>query len=151
MPLRLVGYGGPTMVIHRVLLLVHTAHDDYAGTDSPVQLQITAGGNLVLQEQLPDTPGQPDLEAPTANWHFLNAAVPFIKADVVSSGGIRLSILGADMWKPRQLFVFGLDTATGRPNQAITLVSIPVWTQGWLSTDPQEGASFIDLPIAATN
>jgi hypothetical protein len=150
MPLRLVSPGNPTTLVRRVLLLVHTIwlHNTDTETDSPIELEIRAGGNLVLKQQVPDTP-QPDLEEATTNWYVLDAAVPFTRGDVQANGGIRLSILGDDKWKPMWLFVFGLDTASGRPNEAISLVSIPVWTQGWLSTDPQEGAASIDLPIVS--
>ncbi len=150
MPIRLVGSGSSATVIRRVLLLVHTAweYSTDTETDSPIQLQITAGGNLVLQQQIVDTP-QPDLEAAKTNWYLMDAAVPFTRGDVLSNGGIRLGILGTDAWKPRRLFVFGLDTATGRPNEVVSLVSVPAWTQGWLSTDTQEGSPSVDLPVVS--
>jgi hypothetical protein len=150
MPVRLVGAGSSTSLIRRVLLLVDTIWESFTDTetDSPIQLEIIAGGNLVLKQEIDDTP-QPDLEAATTNWYVMDAAVPFTRGDVLTNGGIRLSILGDDAWKPMRLFVFGLDTATGRPNEVVNLVSVPLWTQGWLSTDPQEGASSIDLPVVS--
>jgi hypothetical protein len=150
MPIRLVGPGDSNTIVRRVLLLVDTIwqyHTD-TGTDSPIQLQIIAGGNVVLRQQIADTP-QDDLEAGATNWYVLDAAVPFTKGNVVANGGIQLSILGDDAWKPLRLFLFGLDTATGRPSQVISLVSIPIWDQGWLSTDPHEGVASIDLPVAS--
>jgi len=149
MPIRLVGPGDSTTQIRRVLLLVETIwqYDSDTGADSPVELQIASGANIVLKQQIPDTP-QPDLEAAEANWYFLDAAVPFTRGDL-ANGGIRLSILGDDAWKPMLLYLFGLDTATGRPNAVVNLVSIPVWDLGWLSTDPQEGVSSVDLPVAS--
>jgi hypothetical protein len=148
MPLRLVSPGDSTTTIRRVLLLVETQSEDVidAGTDSPIQLEIVAGGILVMKHKIVDTP-QPDLEAETTNWYFLDAEIPFSKGDVLSNGGIRLSILGDDAWLPKRVFVFGLDTRTGRPSQVVTLVSEADWIQGWLSTDPKEGAASIDLPI----
>jgi hypothetical protein len=150
MPLRLVGPGGQTTLIRRVLLLVRTIwqYDTDTETDSAIELEIRAGGNLVLKQQVPDTP-QPDLEEATTNWYVLDAAVPFTRADIQANGGIRLSILGDDAWKPMLLYVFGLDTASDRPNEVVSLVSIHVWSQGWLSTDPQEGAASINLPIVS--
>lgn len=141
-PLRLVGEGTSSTVIRRVLLLVSTDEE----TDSPIQLQITAGGNLVLQQQVPDT-SQDDLEEYTGNWYFLDVAAPFTRGDVLSNGGVRLSILGTDAWSPKSLFVYGLDTAAGRPNEVVHLVSIPQWDLGALSADPQEGEQSIDLPV----
>ena len=40
LPLRLVGLGDSSTLIHRLLLLVRTADRDDAGTDSPVRLQV---------------------------------------------------------------------------------------------------------------
>jgi hypothetical protein len=146
MPLRLVGPGSSSTVIRRVLLLAYTYGGIDVETDSPIQLEITAGGSVVLQQQIPDTP-QDDLEQYTANWYFLDVSVPFTRSDVLSNGGIRLSILGTDAWVPDMLFVYGLDTANGRPNEVVDLVSIPEWQLGTLSADPQEGKQSIDLPV----
>jgi hypothetical protein len=148
MPLRLVGSGSSTTLIHRVLLLVYTDSGVDIETDSPIQLQITAGGNLVLQQQIADTP-QDDLEQYTANWYVMDAVVPFTRGDIISNGGIRLSILGADAWLPKTVFVFGLDTADGRPNDVVGLVTVPDWDLGSLSTDPQEGNQSVDLPVTS--
>jgi len=150
MPVRLVSPGDSSTVIRRVLLLVDTIwlDDSDTGTDSPIELQVVAGGNIVLTQTIGDTP-QPDLEPATTNWYELDASVPFTRGDVVANGGIRLRILGDDAWRPMRLFVFGLDTASGRPNAVVTLVSVPVWSQGWLSTDPSEGSASIDLPLTS--
>jgi hypothetical protein len=57
----------------------------------------------------------------------MNTLVPFTRGEVQAGGRIVLSILGSDAWKPMVLFIFGLDTASGRPNQVVSLVSRPVW------------------------
>src|SRR5262249_7424091 len=82
MPLRRVGSGSSSTLIRRVMLLVYTESGKDVETDSPIQLQITAGGNLVLQQQIPDT-SQDDLEQYTANWYFLDVPVPFTRGDVL--------------------------------------------------------------------
>jgi hypothetical protein len=149
MPIRLVSSGSSTTLIRRVLLLVATRNRPYRGTDSPIQLQIAAGGSLVLQQQIPDTP-QADFDKATSNWYFLDAAVPFTRGNVVSNGSIRMSILGTDAWLPTTVFVFGLDTANGRPDEVVNLVAIPNWDLGWLSADePHEGKQSIDLPVTS--
>jgi hypothetical protein len=145
MPIRTVTLGSSATVIQRVLLLVYTGSGD-SKTDSPIQLQVTAGGNLVLDQTVTDTP-QDDLEAYTANWYPLSAAVPFTLLDVRLNGGIRLNILGDDAWLPSTLFLYGLDTAEGRPNEVVPLVTVRNWNLGTLSTDPQEGSASIDLPV----
>ena len=148
MPLRLVSPGSSTTVIRRVLLLVHTIWLHFGGTetDSPIELEIRAGGNIVLKQEIHDTP-QPDLEDATTNWYPLDAAVPFTRADVLANGGITLRILGSDAWRPGFLFLFGLDTAAERPNEVVNLVSIPFWDHGWMSTDTTEGAPSVELTV----
>jgi hypothetical protein len=149
MPIRLVGSGSPTTLVRKVLLLVYTGSGDDNNTDSPIQIQITAGGTLVVdQPPIVDTP-QDDLEQYTANWYPVDVAIPFTKADVVSNGSIRLSILDDDAWLPAQVYIFGLDTEDGRPNEVVTLVSIPQWDLGWLSTDLSEGKPSILLPVSS--
>ena len=66
---------------------------------------------------------------------------------VQAGGRIVVSILGKDAWKPMVLFVFGLDTASGRPNQIVTLVSLPVWGPRWMSKDMSEGDASVDLQV----
>jgi len=95
-----------------------------------------------------DTP-QEDLEEYTANWYPLDVMVPFTKGDVLSNGSIQLSIVcdkADDAWLPSQVYVFGLDTASGRPHEVVTLVAIPQWDLGCLSTDTSEGQPSILLP-----
>ena len=146
-PLRLVAAGPSSTVIRRVLLLVHTQWStDDSGTDSAIQLEIFAGENLVLREEIDNT-SQSDLEEATSNWYVMNAPVPFTRSEVQAGGRIVLSILGNDAWKPMMLFVFGLDTASGRPNEVVSLVSLPVWGPRWMSTDTSEGDPSVTLTV----
>jgi hypothetical protein len=146
MPLRLVSAGSSSTVIRRVLLAVYTGSGIDVETDSPIELEINAGGTTVLQRTVPDT-SQSDLEQYYGNWYYLDAQTPFTRGDVISSGGIKLRIHGTDAWVPSMVFVYGLDTASGRPNEVVHLSSIPEWTLGTLSTDPSEGTDFKDLPV----
>ena len=143
MPIRLVGAGNDATVIRRVLLLVYTDRESDADTESDVTLQIAASGHLMVDEKITH-----DFDRVRAYWHFFDAASPFTRADIASKGSIHLGILGTDAWLPKTVFIFGLDTGTGRPNEVVTLVAIPKWDLGWLSTDPHEGASSLALPIS---
>ena len=152
-PLRRVDPGNSSTIIRRVLLLVHTQWSggglfpgDDSGTDSAIQLEVFAGENLVLREEIADT-SQTDLERGTSNWYVIDPLVPFTRGEVQAGGRIVLSILGNDAWKPMVLFVFGLDTASGRPNQVVSLVSRPVWGPRWMSTDESEGDPSVDLTV----
>ena len=68
---------------------------------------------------------------------------------MLSNGGIKLRINGDDAWLPDSIFVYGFDTAEGRPSEIVPLVSIPDWTEGIMSTDPDEDPlrGERDLPI----
>lgn len=152
MPIRRVGLGNIGTPIQRVLFLVRTGHGDNDGTDDPVELEITIGDTEVLRQRLPSTT-QPDLEQDAHNWYFLGAVGPFNKRNLMAAGRIRLRMLdtgdgGNDAWVPMQVFIYGLDTATGRPNVMVPLVSIDDWNLGALSNDTNEGQPFIDLPVS---
>jgi hypothetical protein len=147
MPVRLVGQGNNEMLIHRVLLLIYIAGGSNVGTDSPIELEIAAKANLVLKQQIVDT-AQTDLEEYVANWYMLDASIPFTKGDIAAAGHVRLRNLGDDAFFPQQVFVFGLDTPSGRPTQIVNLVSALGPTTGWLSTDSSEGAAAVDLTLS---
>lgn len=143
-PIRLVGQGTSSTLIRRVLLLVFTdwGDEDY-GSNDPIQLQIAAGGNLVLDHEI----HEPDLKWASANWFLIDAPAPFTRGSVLSNGSIHLNIQGEDAWVPKVLFLYGLDTAAGRPNEVVHLVSIPEWDLGTLSADLDEGVPSIQLPV----
>ncbi len=141
-PMRLVGQGDSNTQIRRILVLAYTESGDDAGTEHPVQIQITAGGNLVLQHS-----AQGGFGEYTGNLYMVDAAAPFTKSQMQQNGGIRVSVLGKDAWIPKSLFVYGLDTATGRPNNVVHLASVPEWTFGALSADVSEGKPSVALPV----
>jgi hypothetical protein len=143
MPVRRVGAGSSGTVIRRVLLLVYTDREKDADTESDIKLQIAASGQLMLDRKITH-----DFNRVRAYWHFLEVERPFTRADVASKGAIHLAILGTDAWLPTTVFVFGLDTDEGRPNEVVTLSAIPKWDLGWLSTDASEGAPSVPLPIS---
>jgi hypothetical protein len=143
MRLRLVSPGNSASLIQRVLLLIYTDGGNDVETENSVQLQIGAGGGIVLSKTITD-----DLNRLTAHWYFLDVDTPFTQAGMIANGSIRLRILGTDAWLPKTVFVFGLDTASGRPNEVVTLASVPDWELGWLSNDPSEGSPSVLLPLS---
>ena len=145
-PLRFVRLGTIATVIRRVLLLVKTSHVDDAGSEDPIRLEITAGGNSVLDQEIGDTL-QDDRHEKSDNWYSMDVT-PFNKRDVMSNGGITLSIKGRDAWLPRYVYVFGLDTPQGRPSEMVPLVSVTEWNLGWLSEDTTEGQPSVPLPVS---
>ena len=146
MPLRVVSLGDIGTTIRRVSLLVKTSHVDDAGSEDPIRLEITAGGTPVLNQVIGDT-SQDDRFEKSDNWYTLDVT-PFNKRNLMSNGGTTLSILGEDAWLPRRLFLFGLDTAEGRPSEIVPLVSVSEWNLGWLSEDTGEGQPSIPLPVS---
>src|SRR5712672_3175939 len=139
MPVRRVGAGTSTTTIRRLLLLIYTDRGDDIDTESDIKLQIFASGQLMLDKKITH-----DFDQVRAHWHFLEVERPFTRADVASKGSIQLSILGTDAWLPMTVFVFGLDTEEGRPNDVVTLSAIPKWDLGWLSTDTSDGEDVLD-------
>jgi hypothetical protein len=150
MPVRLVRSGNNSTVIRRVLLLLRTSDKDDAGTDDPIELEITAGGSVVMKQATAggNSTSQDDTEEESHNWYFLNVSVPFTKDQVLSNGGIKLGIRGKDAWLPKEVYVYGFDTAEGRPREIVHLVSISDWSLGWLSRDTSEGEEFVPLPVS---
>jgi hypothetical protein len=149
MPVRIAGSGSLSTVIRRVLLLLQTDTTADAGTDDPIEIEITAGGTRVAKQEFRRT-AQDDLERGATNRYFVDVLTPFTKADVQSNGKIKMSILeeGVDAWNPSRVFVYGFDTAEGRPTQIVDLVSIPIWSGGWFSKDTTEGQESRDLPLS---
>lgn len=143
MPVRRVGSGTSTTLIRRVLFLVYTDRASDVDTESHVTLQIAASGQLMVDQKITH-----DFHRVRAYWHYLPVERAFTRADIASKGAIHLGILGTDAWLPMTVFLFGLDTEEGRPNEVVTLSAIPKWGLGWLSTDPAEGASSVALPIS---
>jgi len=147
MPLRLVGRGTSDTLIHRVLLLTFTPGNGDKDTDDPIALQISTNTGIVLNQRITDT-AEDDLEPTMGNWYVLEAATPFSRNQIFAGGKIILSIEGSDAWQPQCVFLFGLDTPDGRPNNVVTLCGFPDWNLGVLSTDSGEGKSHVDLPLA---
>ena len=146
MPMRLVSPGTSSTVIRRILLAVYTGSGIDIETDSPIQLEITANGSTAVLRTIPDTP-QSDFEQYYGNWYFLDVQTPFTRGQVLGNGGVKLRTLGTDAWVPSMVFVYGLDTVSGRPNEVVHLSSVTEWTFGALSTDPSEGSEVVDLPV----
>ena len=116
-PVRLVAPGNTSTIIRRVLLLVQTQDFKNAGTDDPIEIEITAAGSMVAKQAFGgglDTP-QDDLERGATNWYLAGVMTPFTKADVQSNGKIKLTIKFSipedDAWDPKRIFVYGFDTA----------------------------------------
>ena len=134
----------PCTVIHRLLLLVRTADQDDAGTDSLIQLRVTIGGQLHVSDVITDTP-QEDLERGLANWYELPVQTPFTRQELDLNGRMELEILGTDAWLPDSLYVFGLDTPAGRPTKLVPLAAKRIWGGLVLSRDPDEGSKTVAL------
>jgi hypothetical protein len=91
MPLRRVGEGTSATIIRRVLMLIYTDRGSGVETESDIRLQIASSGQLVLDKKITH-----DINQVRAYWQFFDVERPFTRADVDSSGGINLSILGTD-------------------------------------------------------
>ncbi len=144
LPLRLVGLAAQDRQINRLLMMMTTADVSDAGTNSGIELQISTGGAVVVDFDIPNTP-QEEQERAQANFYYVPVNSRFTAGDLASDS-IQLSIKGSDKWLPSSFFLFGLDDATGRPEFLVPLVHIRDWNLGWLSTDTSEGVSSVSLP-----
>lgn len=143
-PIRLVGEGSNTTPLFRVAMLAYTPEG--SGTDSDVELQISTASGVVLIGRVGDTP-QNDLDEWLSSWYTFDAATPFSREELLAGGSVRLRILGTDEWRPLTLFLFGLDTADGRPNNVVLLHASPKWPFGSLSADGSEGDTSVLLSV----
>ena len=141
-PLLPLSPGDQGMLIRRLLVLLTTADQDDAGTDNGITINIL---NTIYQLDDIQQPHSP--ESGQANWYLIPVTKPFVKNMMDIQKGIAMSISDDDAWLPQSVFIFGLDTDAGMPAQIVTLVHIPNWTMGALSTDSSEGSDTVILPI----
>lgn len=144
-PMHTVERGGSDVLIRRLLVLMTTRDQEDAGTDSKVALVTNMASGQVTYT-IPDT-SQDDQERGDANLYFFRVAAPFTRRELIE-GSMRLRILGNDAWTPGSLFVFGLDTASGRPRAMVPLVHEAGWSPlDVLSTDANEGKASVELHV----
>jgi hypothetical protein len=147
LPLRLIPAGNLGTIIRRLLVLMTTADVVDAGTDDKINLTITRpGGIQVVDFTFPDTP-QPDQETSQANLYLVPVSALLTKDGFSGTEPVRLATDGDDAWLPASFFIFGLDTAQGRPNAVVPLVHVPRWNLGRLSQDTAEGQPSVTLPF----
>jgi len=145
LPLRAIGHGRVRTDINRLMLITGTSFGSSA-TDSPIHVRITAGQTVVVDHTIPDTP-QADFESGEGNVYYLPVISSFTRSQLTDASVV-LSIEGDDAWRPIVVVMFGLDAASGPPGLMVPLVHVHPWTLGSLSTDPDEGAVSMTLPLA---
>jgi hypothetical protein len=154
--IRSVIRGNRDMLINRLFVFSTTAGnqpggpfgtvgDVEPGTNDPLEIQIVDRGRLAVLFEIKKT-FQSDLDAGLANFYSCPVITPFRKRDL-HDRSITLRIKGLDQWKPESMFIFGLNTANGRPERIVPLVHLPEWTQGYIKPDPTNGIASINLPL----
>ncbi|NIR44661.1 MAG: hypothetical protein GWN99_10180 [Gemmatimonadetes bacterium] len=144
---RRVQPGDREMAIRELLLVAVTYNAPYSGTDDPIWLRVTVGGDLAANHVITDTP-QTDLEINSSNVYRIPVERPFTRAELeAEESEVRLGIQGSDMWVPKKIFLFGLDAAEEPPSRVVSLVR--VYDPGPLSISPTEGVSALSLPLDA--
>jgi hypothetical protein len=145
LPLRLIPQGDVGMTINRLLVMMVTGSVDDAGTNDEITIQVTVGGQKVVDFTFSDTL-QADQEQSQANFYYVPVDSSFSKGRLTANS-IKIKTNGSDAWLPVQFFVFGLDTETNRPGAVVPLVDIENWALGALSTDTSEGQPSVTLPL----
>lgn len=151
--------------IERVLMLAQTnkivrsdgskpvdAKNFFPGTDDNMTLKIVGSNGVVLVDHKIENTSQADLEPSTANWYFVPVKERFVRGDLNESS-IEISTDGKDSWKPKRLFIFGLDSDSGRVQEVTPISSVTDWKGPlkFLSLDPNDIASAPSqlLPLVA--
>jgi hypothetical protein len=147
----LVTPGGPTMLIHSLLVAMITADVDDAGTDDSIRLRITTVDGRVVLDHLFKDSDQNDQEQGQANIYFVPVPTPFTRAELGGNRAVELSIEGTknDAWLPKNFFVFGLsaELPSAFSPQVEPLVQVTTWPFGTMSTDASEGRRSAFLPL----
>ena len=156
MTLRRVRRGSDAMTVQRLLMLMvtqGTADDDSVltdpnpvfGTANPLEIQVVCRNGLAVFFDIANT-SQDDLNSGVANFYTAPIILPFTKRDL-DDHAITLRIKGTDDWWPSSFFLFGLDSAAGRPSSLLPLTHLPEWPFGVMRADPTNGAASVTLPL----
>jgi hypothetical protein len=148
-PIHLVEMGNGSETIENLVMLMTTEDFKHAGTDSKIELQISVDGNLVVNYEIPDTP-QWEQEKGQANFYIIPIVGDSFSKDDLNNSSIQLRIKGEDAWHPESFFLFGSEGSLeniGGALTMVTLVHMPDWSKGWLSTDGNEGVSSVSLEL----
>jgi hypothetical protein len=159
-PLRRIGLLGTNATMRQLLVVLTTADEADAGTDSEIELELTFGGGRTWLQSVPKDTPQEDLERGQANFYLLSSfgfpGEPQPRRNNLDS--VVLRIKGDDRWSPSSFFLFAFEHAffeidgeiSGgpRPEFVMPLVHVPNWDLGPLSTDRNEGRASVVLPLA---
>ncbi len=144
LPIRRIPLGNPMMPIDRILVVMETDANKKSGTEDVITVQIFGPSpDYWVNDWIPRTP-QLDQDRGKANLYFLDSMAPFNRANLAPNS-IRIGIMGEDNWEPKRFFIFGIDTAQGRPGALVPLLYIDDWDKGPLSTKPSLGKPYIDF------
>jgi hypothetical protein len=144
------------MLMRRLLILIltrgaaegggiFTEPNTVFGTESPLEIQVVSRDRLVVLFEISET-SQMDLDTGYANFYTVPVIVPFSKGELDDSS-VTLRLKGLDIWEPASFFLFGLDTAAGRPEAIVPLVHLPEWPFGFMEADATNGVASINLPL----
>jgi hypothetical protein len=137
-PLCRAVFGSRDESMTRMLILIQNDERVHAGTKSPVTLTVEGANDLSLSFEIKDN----KLANPSDVYlEIFRLDHEFIGSDVTS---IRMSIGGDDQWRPKGVWIIGLDHTPDGDEHLIPFVHIPSWERTglpMLSTDPKEGVS----------
>jgi hypothetical protein len=157
LPLRRARVLSPQERLRGFVMMTTTSGTEDAGTESGVTLELTFAGGTLDQSI-----GLPSLRRGQATFFVteIGRAVPGDRQPSrLNVDPIRLRIVGGDQWAPSSFFLFGTPSILGvsdpydvgaqrAAGALVPLVHIPNWDLGPLSTEPHEGRSSVELPVA---
>ena len=136
LPLKRADLGGYYNTLSRMLILVKNSKAEYAGTKSPIRLEVHSRDGILLNYTFPA--GQLE-NSNDVFFTILKVERVFYSTEITA---VKLFIEGTDQWTPESMWVMALDDIPDEFEAVVPLVMLPDWKLsglGKLSTDPSKG------------
>ncbi|NJL75771.1 MAG: hypothetical protein HC892_12880 [Saprospiraceae bacterium] len=136
LPLKRADLGGYYNTLSRILILVKNSKAEYAGTKSPIRLEVYLRDGVLLNYTFPA--GQLE-NSNDVFFTILKTERVFYATEITA---IKLFIEGTDQWTPESMWVMALDDMPDEFEAVVPLVTLQDWKSsglGKLSTDPNKG------------
>ncbi len=117
----------PSIKIRRLLLICETAETCFESKRTSLQLSLQTK-NQTIRHNLLVIEGS--TRANKIHFSCTQLSEPLLPSRVEK---VTLRIFKNNRWKPRRMYLFGLDTVSGRPNGISTLLACDHWSGGSVS------------------
>jgi hypothetical protein len=135
-PMKRADLGGYYNTLNRIIILFKNHKAEYAGTKSPIRLEVHGRNELLLDYTFPAE------RLVSSNDVFFTIATTnrvFYQTEITA---VKLFIEGTDQWTPKSAWILAVDDMPDEYEAVVPLVIIPDWETtglGKLSTDTNKG------------